>query len=116
VPKSIFKTASAYKVEIFIGGDYEKALDICQVCCDTIGLCVTVEPTTYIYTNGRCEGVRVGLINYARYPKPRLEILEIAEMLATRLLRELHQGSYTIQDDTTSMFYSERKEDGCDGI
>jgi len=63
--------ADAYKIEIFIGGDHNKALDICEAFCTRVGLCVTVEPTTYVYSGGRCKGVRVGLINYARFPKEK---------------------------------------------
>lgn len=107
--------AKAYKVEIFIGGDYEKALDICEAYCTEVGLCVTVEPTMYVYRGGRCAGVRVGLINYARFPSDKVTIAAKGDELAELLLDGLNQGSYTIQDDQTSVFETRRKEDGCDG-
>ena len=113
MPAFITKTAKAYKVEIFIGGDHAKALDFCEEFCTAIGLCVTVEPTTFTYKGGRCDGVRVGLINYARFDKLREEIWATAVQLAHFLLDNLGQGSYTVQDDETSFFYSRRPEDGC---
>jgi hypothetical protein len=106
--------ADAYKVEIFIGGDYTSALDICQKFCDR-GLCVTVEPTMYVFKGGRCAGVRVGLINYARFDTNRANIWATANDLALDLLEGLGQGSFTVQDDKRTRFFTRRIEDGCDG-
>lgn len=107
----ITKRTNAYKVEIFIGGDLQQAIEICQLFCTAIGLCVTVEPTTYVYRGGSCEGVRVGLINYARFPKEQKFIWNIASDLAEQLKRYMQQGSYTIQDHEISEFVSTRDED-----
>lgn len=104
----------AYKVEIFIGGDYNKAADICEAYCTDVGLCVTVDPTMYVYRGGRCLGVRIGLINYARFPREAWDVWCDAEVLADKLLDGLDQGSYTIQDRTKSVFYTRRPEDGCE--
>lgn len=106
--------ADAYKVEIFIGGDYVKALDICERFCER-GLCVTVERTMYVFKGGRCEGVRVGLINYARFPSHQISIWSTASELALDLLDGLEQGSFTVQDHEVSYFYTRRAEDGCTG-
>ncbi len=109
--RQIVKIADAYKVEIFIGGDFEAAAQVCLDYCDMVGLCVTVEPTLYVYKGGTCEGVRIGLINYARFPTNRSTIWCHAETLAERLKRDLEQGSYTVQNDKQSMFVSTRDED-----
>jgi hypothetical protein len=93
VTKHVVKTTTAYKVEIFIGGALDTALNLCESFCTGVGLCVTVEPTTYTYRGGRCDGVRVGLINYARFPKPATEIWEMAEYLADFLLTGLGQAA-----------------------
>lgn len=82
--RGVHKTAPAYKVEIFIGGDYFDAMNICEIFCER-GLCVTVEPTVYIFTGGRCNGVRVGLINYARFGASRDAIWATAWELALDL-------------------------------
>ncbi len=109
--RRVIKTADAYKVEIFIGGDFDKASEICADYCNRIGLCVTIEPTTYIYRCGGCEGVRIGLINYARFPASNTGIWNIAYALAELLKDGLNQGSFTIQDHERSMFVSDRDED-----
>lgn len=61
--------------------------DVCQGYCDERGLCVTVTPTTFIYTNGQEPGAAVGLINYPRFPADGAEIKEHAVKLA-HLLKE----------------------------
>lgn len=76
------------------------------------GLCVTVTPTTYAFTGGTCEGVIVGLINYGRFPTHNyMEIWEQAYSLAMFLKERLGQGSFTLQDNYRSYFYSTRPED-----
>lgn len=109
--KIIRKTVPAYKVEIFIGGDLTVAKDICLNYCTKIGLCVTIEPTTFVYRNGSCEGVRIGLINYARFPSDETQIWDKAIVLANLLKDGLGQGSYTVQDHAFSFFLSDRDED-----
>lgn len=58
---------------------------ICQEYCDVFGMCVTVEPTQFIYKDGRESGMKVGLINYPRFPKKPIEIKNIALELAKKL-------------------------------
>lgn len=59
-------SAPSCPVSIFIAGDFDEARDLCRAFCDEEGLCVTVTPTTYVYTGGEEDGVIVGLINYPR--------------------------------------------------
>lgn len=109
--KLIIKRADARKVEIFIAGDLETATRVCQAYCDRVGLCVTVEATNYIFTGGSEMGVRVGLINYARFPSSRDDLWTKAEDLANDMKAWMGQGSFTIQDDAESVFYSTRDQD-----
>jgi len=109
--KQIVKNAPTYKVEIFIGGDYGQALDACEEFCTIVGLCVTVEKTCYVFRGGRENGIRVGLINYARFPKDEIRLWQTAEELANHLKVRLSQGSFTIQDHEDSFFISTRDED-----
>lgn len=102
------KWAVAHKVEIYIAGDLAEATAICQDYCNKVGLCVTIEPTNYVFTGGQEMGVRVGLINYPRFPTSRLALLEKARLLGLELKHRLEQGSYTIQDDKGAYFYSTR--------
>lgn len=71
------------------------------------GLCVTVQSTTYIYTDGEEVGYVVGLINYPRFPKSDSDIfamaLEIAETL--KGLYKQKAGNYRY---TTSYNYDRR--------
>ena len=59
---------------------------------DKAGLCFTISPTTFVYSNGREEGAVIGLVNYPRFPKTKreLEILaeEIAELCKDRFNQE----------------------------
>lgn len=115
--KEVHKWADSYEVKIFIGRDdrgWSAVTDLCEKFCTMVGLCVTVTPTQYAYSGGSCDGVIVGLINYARFPKSREEIWDTAERLAQYLKDEMNQGSFTVQDDKFTYFHSTRKEDGCE--
>lgn len=74
----------------------EDARKICQGYCDVQGLCVTLTPTEFIYTNGSEPGVIVGLINYPRFPKPHELIKATALELAERLRVHLRQFRVTV--------------------
>ncbi len=101
-----------YRAVIFIGGDAEAAKTTCQIFCDSVGECVTVEPTDYVYTGGRTAGVRVGFINYGRFPRSPAEIFSRAEDLARRLLVTLGQESASIVATDKTVWLSTRPHDG----
>ncbi|MBX4911441.1 hypothetical protein HJA82_29445 [Rhizobium bangladeshense] len=103
--------ASSYSVSIHIAGDPATARHICRKFCDKVGLCVTVTDTDYIYTNGSEVGVRVGLINYPRFPKSPAEIEETAFKLASMLRNGLRQESFTIETPNETMWFSWREQD-----
>jgi hypothetical protein len=110
---SLTARVPAYRVEIFICGDEDKAFETCQRFCTDVGLCVTFDRTLFIFRGGNEYGMKIGLINYGRFPRGRNEIWDTAMELALLLKAELRQGSFTVQDDQTSHFYSTRVEDGC---
>lgn len=103
------KECPAFSVTIFMAGDLATAKSVCQAECDREGLCVTIEPTTYIYTNGSEEGFRVGLINYARFPTTKEKLLDRARKLARLLLERCNQTSFSIVTPETSYYYSRRR-------
>lgn len=105
------KYADAYSCRIFIAGDINIIAQECREFCMDIGLCVTVTPTSYIYTGGEETGAIIELINYARFPKEKHEISGQAIALGYRLAKKACQGSFTIMNDEKSAFYSRRKED-----
>jgi hypothetical protein len=104
------ENAPSFPVSIFIGGDHTSALEACQAHCDEVGLCVTVTPTTYVYTQGAEAGVIVGLINYPRFPSEPLLIEAKAVELGTKLREALGQESFTVQTPTTTTWFSWRAE------
>ncbi len=65
----------------------EEVKDFLQTYTDRVGLCVTVTPTTFVYTNGREEGAIIGLISYPRFPKTKQKLEQQAEEIA-RLCKE----------------------------
>lgn len=105
------KSAQTTRVDIFIAGDPEQAKQVCREFCMSEGACVTVEPVSYVYTGGEEAGVRVGLINYPRFPAPAKVIQEKAERLAERLMERLCQHSYSIVGPELTFWYSRRDAD-----
>lgn len=97
-----------YTATIFIGGDPAQAKAICQRYVMGVGLCVTVEPVEYVYTGGCEAGVRVGLINYARFPAEPGDIFARALDLARALRVGLAQHSFSIVATDKTMFETTR--------
>lgn len=101
-------TCPTIRFEIFIAGDLAQAKQICRQFCFDVGLCVTVEPVAYIYTGGEEAGVRVGLINYPRFPATQAEIAEKAHKLADALTHGLCQHSYSVVGPEQTVWFSRR--------
>lgn len=105
------KTSSTVRVDIFIAGDLQQAKQVCREWCLDVGACVTVEPVDYIYTGGEEAGVRIGFINYPRFPATAEDIFNRAGQLADLLLDRLCQQSYSIVAPGQTVWYSRRPED-----
>lgn len=106
----ITKETASYPISIFMAGDINAAIDYVRQYCDENGLCVTVTPTSYIYTNGQESGFIIGLINYPRFPSDPAELWATAECVGTYLRERLYQDSYSIQAPDRTVWYSWRKE------
>lgn len=102
------ETTNSLRFDIFIAGDFDQAKQVCREHCMAVGLCVTVEPVAYIYTGGEESGVRVGLINYARFPTMHDELLAKAQTLATLLMERLCQHSFSIVGPHLTEWHSRR--------
>jgi hypothetical protein len=87
---------SSYNVQVFMAGNLEDAKRFIRQCCYGRGLCVTVTPTTFIYTAGEEAGFVVGFVNYPRFPKQPEEILSRARDLAYGLMTECCQRTSLI--------------------
>lgn len=104
------KTEPTIRFDIFIAGDLAQAKQVCREYCYAVGLCVTVEPVSYIYTGGEEDGVRVGIINYPRFPASRDDIRYKAKELADKLLDRLCQHSYSLVGPDETTWFSRRPE------
>jgi hypothetical protein len=101
--------APTYTATIFIAGDLAIAKQVCREFCMRVGLCVTIEPTTYIYTGGEETGVRIGLINYPRFPAEPQQVKRKALELAHILLSRLCQHSFTVLTPDETLWHSIRE-------
>ena len=106
----MIETASTIRFDIFIAGDIAQAKQVCREYCMEVGACVTVEPVDYIYTGGEEAGVRVGIINYPRFPSSTEALSKRACALADRLVHRLCQHSYSIVGPDSTTWFSRRKE------
>lgn len=75
----------------------------CQSYVNKVGLCVTITPSKFIYTDGNEDGVCIGLINYPRFPQKPQKILSLAVKLAEKLMSMTNQFRCTIV--TTDKIY-----------
>lgn len=101
--------AETIRFDIFIAGDLAHAKQACREYCFDVGLCVTVEPVDFIYTGGEESGVRVGLINYPRFPTTEEALRERAQQLAEMLMYHLFQHSYSIVGQRETEWFTRRE-------
>lgn len=113
------KEVQTFIANIYLGFKYENDEDAeptrnispirgvystCQRYCDEVGLCVTVSPTSFIYTKGCEDGCVVGLINYPRFPSTAEKITELAIKLAEILKQGFKQTrASVVTSDKTYM-------------
>ena len=89
----IEKEVPTYTVRLYMAGDINSAKYILRMKCWHVGLCVTIEPTTFIYTGGEEAGFVIGFVNYPRFPKTPSEIYERAHSMAHSLMPVLNQST-----------------------
>ena len=103
---------ATYIVRIYVAGDLGSAKDHLRRACypPNQGLCVTVEPTSFIYTGGEETGVVVGLVNYPRYPSTPTELFRRAVVLAKELIARLCQWSALVVASDRTLWITTRSE------
>jgi hypothetical protein len=101
--------APSYSVAVYIAGDLATAREACRGFVMS-GLCVTLEPVEYVYTGGLEAGVRVGLINYPRFPSEPAVIWARAEELTLFLIERLHQHSASVVGPDRTLWLSRRED------
>ena len=91
---------------------FNEAIEVCQEYCNEDGLCVTVDKTLFIYTDGFESGVKVGFINYPRFPQDEVTIKKRAIELAEKLMIKFEQYrvSVVFTDETIMLDNKEKIE------
>ena len=80
----------------------EEAYEIAQDYCNKIGLCVSVTPTRFIYTqsvatpHGFDDGCFVELIAYPRFPSSKYDIVKDAIELTKIFIKKFNQMRISI--------------------
>jgi hypothetical protein len=112
------KTKSkTYWSRIYIAGDINAAKQTCRELTNDMGLCVTVKPSTYIYSGGCEEGLEIGLLVYPRFEKSVERVKEATSKLADLLMLELHQKTcLTVDHSDTVLITRKLKGERDDGV
>lgn len=95
---------------IYIAGPIEVAKQILRAECMREGLCVTIEPTLFIYTGGEEHGYVVGLRNYPRFPCGMATLGHRAQEITRALIDATHQHSAMVVGPENTTWYTRRKE------
>lgn len=84
---------------------FSEAVDRIQAYTDAVSWCVTVTPTTFVYKNGREDGVAVGVIDYPRFPTDHQTLRQRSLELAERLRQHFRQlrVSVVFADETVML-------------
>jgi len=94
------KTVISFNVQIWVGlregySDVVYTIDDVRKVCDewvnNVKDCVTITPTEFRYVDGNEPGVIVGYINYPRFPRTKMQIIDRAVTLASKLKLALGQ-------------------------
>ena len=101
--------ADSWWAHIYIGGDISVAKAKCRELCFPSGLCVTVEPITYIYAGGSEDGYRLGMIQYPPYPESESSLYEKAVMVGKTIAEANCQWSFTIVTPNGNFFHSRKQ-------
>ena len=105
----IKKTETTWWARIYMSGPIETAKQVCREICMEDGLCVTIEPTHFIYTGGEAPGYIIGLINYPRFPSDQKQVTELAEEIAQLLMERTFQHSSLIMTPESTSWLSTRE-------
>lgn len=96
-------------VRLYLSGPIDVAKQVCREECLRAGLCVTVEPTTFIYTGGEEAGYVVGLVNYPRFPSTPESITARGRDLAVKLLDRTAQHSVLVMTPGRTEWITKRE-------
>lgn len=97
-------------VRLYLSGPIDVAKQTIRAETLRAGLCVTIEPTSYIYTGGEEAGYVVGLLNYPRFPCDPQQLEDRARDLMQKLLVTTHQHSALMVTPTSSEWITLRQQ------
>lgn len=103
------ETAETYVIRLYLSGPIEVAKQALRAECLAAGLCVTIDPTHFIYTGGEEAGFVVGLLNYPRFPKTPEQLTRRARDVMYLLLEATHQHSALMVTPDTSEWITKRE-------
>lgn len=101
--------AATYWARIYMSGPVEVAKQVIRKDCLRKGLCVTVDPTTFIYSGGEETGFVIGFVNYPRFPVKPQEIRDRAMDLMHQILDATHQHSAMLVTPEETVWVSKRE-------
>jgi hypothetical protein len=104
------KSHPTHWARIYMSGPIDVAKQALRAECMREGLCVTIEPTTFIYTGGEEAGFVVGLINYPRFPLDPERINARARLIMHTLLEATKQHSALLMMPDVTEWMSCRAE------
>lgn len=105
-------TVPTFWVKLYLSGPIEHAKQVARAECLREGLCVTIEPTTFIYTGGEEAGYVVGLVNYPRFPSEPDQLVTRARDLMSKLLAGTFQQSAMLMTPIATEWISSRSREG----
>ncbi len=100
--------APTFQIKLYLSGPIEIAKQFLRAECMEKGLCVTVEPTLFIYTGGEEAGYVVGLLNYPRFPCEPEALVARARKIMVDLMLATHQHSALMVTPNTSEWVTQR--------
>lgn len=86
----------------------EAAGSVCYRYCEQERIGLTITETAFVYPGGQEPGLVVSLINYPRFPRQNVEVLQIALKVADELLFVLDQERMTVVEIPGETFLVER--------
>lgn len=104
------KNEKTFWIKIYASGPIEEAKQIIRKDVLERGLCVTIEPTTFIYTGWEEAGYVVGLINYPRFPSYYGDVWDRALELARKLLNGTYQHSILLMSPDETIWITDRED------
>lgn len=104
----VCETSETIEITLYLSGPIEYAKQIIRQECMEQGLCVTVTPTTYIYTGGEESGYAVGIRNYPRFKSDYETLNARAHNILTRLIEGTFQYSGMMVGPKSTTWFSNR--------